>query len=645
MKIVAIDFETFYSTDYSLSKMTTEEYIRDPRFEVIGCSIKHDTGPALFSSARTVEKTLRETIDWDDSLVIAHNMAFDGAILGWRYGLHPKMYACTMSMAQGLGLHNTAGGVGLAKLTTWAQQRGVQIKDKGDEVVRAMGKRFADFTLQELYAYGDYCNTDTNNAYALFKYFLETMRFPLCELPVISECMRLFCDPLLNLDKTTLEEHLVGVVQRKEDLLAKSGTTLEMVRSDDTFAALLQDMGIDPPVKYSPKRKNEDGSAKVVWAFSKTDQEFLDLQEHESEEVQALVACRLGNKSTIEESRTCRFIGIESRGTMPVPLRYYAAHPGRFGGTDKINLQNLTRGGKMRDAITAPPGHLLVVSDSSQIEARMLAWMSEQEDLVASFALGNDVYSEFASGVYARPITKTDKVERFTGKTAVLGLGYGLGWAKFQATLKRGMGGIKVDMPTEQAKQTVAYYRTKYSRISGIWRQSRNAIEAMLSGGNVRLGREGVLRIEHPNSIEPFPRLVMPNGMCIRYPGLHAVDGIDDEGRPRKEYFYEQRRGKQIVQKRIYGGALTENFTQGLARIIVTDQWIQIKKRAVKERIFHRSPVVGQVHDELIAVCPEAAAEDLKALMIEEMSKAPPWAAGLPVACEAAIAYRYGDAK
>ena len=675
MNIVTLDFETYYSSDYSLSRMTTEEYIRDPRFEVIMCSVKHGDGHTLFSTGETVAETFAN-IDWDNSLVVAHNMKFDGAILGWKYGIHPKMYACTLAMAQGLGLHHIAGGLSLAKLTTWAQSRGVNIKDKGDEVVHALGKRLKDFSLSDMHKYGAYCNTDTDNAYALFKYYIQSLAFPAIELPVISECMRVYCDPLLVLDKPLLESRLISVVDAKEASLDRAGVTLEQVRSDAVFAALLQDMGVDPPTKLSPKQKNPDGTPKVVWAFSKADEAFTALEEDEDELIANLVSARLGNKTTIEESRTRRFLTIESRGTLPFPLRYCAAHTGRFGGDEKLNLQNLSRlkpllragqviviAGKavyasqedvdsrehmqlgLRHTFKAPPGHTLVVGDSAQIEARVVAWLAEQDDLVAAFAAKVDIYSAYASEVFQRHITKQDKAERFVGKTSILGLGFGMGWAKAQATLRRGQGDVKYIMSDEQSKQNVAFYRTKNYRIKGLWDEGRNAISAMLTGGACRFGRTGVLNIVHANEVEPFPRIVLPNGMAIRYPGLQSHRYTNEQGKQSTKYTYDTRKGKAVVPTHIYGGKIVENVVQGLARIVVTDQWMQIKKRAVKERLFHRSPVVGQVHDELVCCVTEDRAADLEALMIEEMSKAPAWAAGLPVACEVGIAKRYGDAK
>ena len=141
-------------------------------------------------------------------------------------------------------------------------------------------------------------------------------------------------------------------------------------------------------------------------------------------------------KSRIAETRAQRFIdATHDDGTISVPLRYYAAHTGRFGGTEKINMQNMPRNSELRKALCAPPGHLVFVADLSNIEARMLAWLADEDDLLAQFAAGDDIYSNLATEIYGRPINKhDDPTERFVGKTAVLGLGYGMGANKFRAT-------------------------------------------------------------------------------------------------------------------------------------------------------------------------------------------------------------------
>lgn len=672
MNIVTLDFETYYDSVYSLRKMTTEEYIRDPRFEAIGVAISHNGAPALFFPKPNIQQGL-STIDWDNSMVIGHNMMFDGAILAWHYQRFPKAYACTLSMARGLGLNSQVGG-SLKALIEWMQARGIDVGAKGDEVHTFIGKRYADFTFDELNAYSRYCKGDVNGTAKLFEVLSNELDFPASELRVIDEVMRLYCDPLLTLDSAMLKSHLDYIVQRKDNLLTDAGVTMDEIRSDAKFAAALQRYGITPPTKLNKK-------GLVKFAFSKTDSDFIALQEHEDPDVQMLVECRLGNKSTIEESRTSRLIGISSRGSLPFPLVYYAAHTGRFGGGEKINLQNLTRGKSvtaagqlavidgnvakvisvdsetfttalgavpikkygqlsMRDTIMAPAGHVLVVGDSAQIEARMVACVAQEMALLAGFARGEDIYSAFASDIFGVPVTKADTIRRFVGKTSILGLGFGMGGPKFADTLWRGNGGLRFEMSPQEAGSVVSLYRTKYANIRRLWSRANDVLKVLVRGESTSFGADGMFRALPADGVEAIPRIILPNGMAIRYPGLRA-----EQGEKGTQYFYQVKEGRRVYETKIYGGKMVENVVQAAARIVITEQWMRVKSRAVKERIFHRSPVVGQVHDELICCVPIAAAQDMEALLLEEMSRPPAWAPTLPVASETGIAVRYGDAK
>ena len=406
-KLITVDFETFYSKDFSLSKMTTEAYVRSPEFEVIGVGVKVEDGPEQwFSGTMEETKAFLDQFDWANSHAIAHNMAFDGAILSWHFGIVPYRYIDTLSMARPV-TQATVGG-SLAKLA-----KKFCLGEKGTEVINALGKRLADFTPQDLAQYGEYCKNDVQLTYNLY-HVLEQFSTPQ-EMFIIDLMIRMYTDPVLELDKELLTEHLEAVQAKKNKLLAKveqiaGGPEL---MSNQQFAEVLKKLGVEPPTKISARTNKE------TYAFGKNDLAFKALLEHPDERVQAVVAARFGVKSTLEETRTASFIGISERGALPIMLNYYGAHTGRASGGDKINLQNLPRGGALRAAIRAPEGHALVASDSSQIEARVVAWLAGEDNLVAAFAEGRDIYSEFATSVYGKTVTKADKVERFVGKTCV----------------------------------------------------------------------------------------------------------------------------------------------------------------------------------------------------------------------------------
>jgi hypothetical protein len=319
MDLITVDFETYYDREYSLSKITTEAYIRSPQFEVIGIGIKVNNGDAQWGSGthEQLKEWLQSSFDWENSFVLAHNTMFDGAILSWQFGIDPKGWLDTLCM--GRALHGVEVGGSLKVLA-----ERYAIGEKGTEILNALGKRRMQFTPEELSRYGDYCINDVNLTYKLFQLMMK--KFPKQELKVVDLTLRMFIDPILELDKDLLKEHLHETVAKKERLLLDCAADRSDLMSNDKFAELLKNHGIKPPTKLSA------ATGKQAWAFAKTDEEFKALAEHPNPVVQALVAARLGNKSTLEETRTQRFIEIAARGKLPVPIRYYAAHTGRWGG-------------------------------------------------------------------------------------------------------------------------------------------------------------------------------------------------------------------------------------------------------------------------------------------------------------------------
>jgi len=624
MDIVTIDFETYYDREFSLSKMTTEAYIRDDRFEVIGVGIKVNDHPTDWYSGDDVGKFLR-SLDYSDKAILAHNCVFDGAILSWHYGIKPKLWLDTLSMAR--PFHNSTVGGSLKALTAH-----YGIGKKGDEVVNALGKHRKDFTPEELDRYANYCVNDVDLTYKLFK--ILGKKFPASEIAVIDQTMRMYTEPSIELDVEVLEAHLEQVKANKQKLiddLALKGISQDRVKkalmSNQIFAKLLKTVGVEPPTKVSLR------TGKETFAFAKTDKAFTNLLEHPNPTVQNLVAARLGTKSTIEETRTENLIKVAERGRLPIMLNYYGAHTGRFSGGDKLNLQNLPRNGAIRKSLSAPIGNVLIACDSSQIEARMVAYVSEQNDLLEAFAQGRDVYSEFASEVYGKLVTKDDKVERFVGKTCILGLGYGMGAVKFRNTLALGMGGISVDIDENEAQRIVNLYRRKNHKIASFWNRCNHAL------GEILAGRAGQLC----NVVSyDGDGLILPNGLRIKYAALRSgTDGY--------EYISDARTFRKLAQKRvmtgeevnvdwtkIYGGKVTENIVQALARIVITEQMASIGRHY---------PVAFQVHDEIIINVPAEESADAQQLVLNKMSVAPKWAQGLPVACELGVGTNYGEAK
>jgi DNA polymerase len=594
--------------------MTTEAYIRDPRFEVIGVSVKVNGQETDWYSGPDPGRFLR-SLDWSDKYMLAHNCAFDAAILSWHFDIHPAFLLDTMSMAR--PKHANGCGVSLKAL---AKFYGLQAK--GDEVIHALGKRRKDFTPHELNRYAEYCIGDTNITWELFNVLKQVIPASALatELKCIDTTLKMFTEPKLVFDKPKLEAHLIAERERKEKILAKLGgdSAKALLNSNPKFAALLQALGVDPPVKTSKT------TGKETFAFAKNDKAFLALQEHPDPRVQAVVGARLGTKSSLEETRTQSFIEIAERGPLPVPLKYYAAHTGRFGGGEKINLQNLPRGGALRDTICAPEGYTLITCDLSQIEARVLACIAGQLDLVQAFREGRDIYSEFASKFYGWTVNKANKVERFVGKTSILGLGYGMGWEKFQHTLAIGQGGVKAVVSADQARNLVAMYRSQNSQIVNFWACVDAAINDMYMGGCGELVPGLVF-------YDQFG-MTLPNGMRIDYPGLKR-------GARGFQYINDHRLHSKNPENgwtNIYGGKATENLVQAIARIVIVEMMNKIAKH------YH---VVLQVHDEIVALVADADVPAARAHIEKIMNTPPKWLPDLPAACESGVGKTYGSAK
>ena len=408
MNLLCLDFETYYDKDYSLTKMTTEEYIRSPLFEIIGVAVSvNGAEPEWFSGSMDATALWLRKFDWENSMVLAHNAMFDMSILNWQCGgIRPKRIADTLSMAR--ALHGTEVRGSLAYL---AEHYAVGVK--GEEVVKAIGKRRQDFSETELTAYAAYCRNDVSLTVDIFKIMADG--FVASEMGLIDLTIRMFSEPKLTINSIDLLEHLGNIKADKEKLLDRVGITRKELMSNNKFAEVLRKVGVVPPTKISKT------TGKRTHAFAKNDENFKALLSHHNPDVQALVAARLGVKSTLEETRTQRFIGIAGRGLMPVPLRYYAAHTGRWGGDDKLNLQNLPRTSPLKKSILAPEGHVIIDADSSQIEARTLAWLAGEQDLVDAFAYGKDVYRLMAAKIYNTSPAAVSKEQRFVGKVTVLG--------------------------------------------------------------------------------------------------------------------------------------------------------------------------------------------------------------------------------
>lgn len=713
MNFLVIDYESFYcsKSGYTLSKITSEEYVRDKRFEVIGFSVAPlGQKPVWYSGDYAYLRGVLAQIDWPNTFLIAHNgSGFDSLITTEHFGFHPPYFGCTLQLARCLSGGKTADGKNISNaLGALAKMYQKEIEQllgrslfKGDEVVRADGKRRLDFTPAELAAYGRYCNDDTELAGALWRVLAP--QFPKSELFLASTVTKMWAEPRLVLDGPLLEAMGIELAERKAALLGQVadmlgvGTTMDqaermfhtqkLLRSDAKFAELLQQYDVDIPMKRSPKKRDAEGKAMEVYAFAKTDEGMTNLLEYDecedelfNEAVQALAAARLGTKSTQAESRVQRLHGISQRGPLTVPLEYGKTLTDRLAGGGKLNLQNLnqtkpvtkrTPNGSLimtpagwsrlfkrapdmsqimdaeqrvwptpdchvvglRDTIMAPPGYKLVVADLSNIELRMCHYLCGETQTMEALSRGEDLYCNFASTFFSRPITKADKKERQHGKVAMLQLQFQSGADAFRRAARL-MAGMRL---TEmEAQATVDIYRATYKGIKQMWYTGQKAIPACASGGGFYLDPRGLCYVEH-NAIR------RPNGMRLRYTNLRQEELVDFDGLTTLSWVYDDRATRKMTKT--YGGKFgVQGPTQALSRDVIVEHQNRIE-RALCSGGDPMEGVTLCVHDEIIACVREDRAEWALSMMLEAMHTSPSWCSDLPLAAEGGIGQRYSDCK
>jgi DNA polymerase len=621
--ILGLDFETYYSTalKYSLKKLNMIEYICDPRFEVIGCAFREDHDEPYWVDGPDVGRHL-QSFNWELTTVVGHNLQFDASIASWVYGIHPKLWFCTLAAARTLWQHRLKY-LSLAKL---AEHFGFPAK--GTTVMKVDGMTRQMIIEAGLYdEYVDYCLHDVTLSVMLYE--LAKDHIPIREIVLADSVLRLTTEPRLMLNYNKLGAHLLEVRASKEQSMALAMFAgingKDDLMSNDRFAQALMNLGVDPPRKISVT------TGKRTWAFAKSDPDFKELLNHENNHVQNLVAARLGHKSTLDETRAERLIktaGFEfpqwGQHILPVPLKVSGAHTHRLSGDAGLNLQNLRRGGLLREAIEAPEGHQIVAGDLSQIEARMNAVFCGQLDLIEQFRTGQDPYSIMASRVFGRTVTKADIGERFIGKKLVLSAGYGVGHVKYHATLRHDSMeqlGEMLDIDLAEAQRQILAYRAINNNIANMWAKLGNIIPEMTSvHTNFQLGP---VVFQHE-------AIQLPSGLHLHYHNLrldHVSNNwlYDYAGRP----------------KRIYGPKLLENIIQALARIVIMDAMVTLR-RQLKDYDAHW---VHQVHDELVYLVPDDAVDAFIVLLEGVLTTPPVWMPTLPLACEIGFGTNYGECK
>jgi len=662
--LLVIDFETRWSSkDYTLSKMTTEEYIRDKRFKAFGACI-HEFGTDKITQWYRGDELRRvlSTYDWSTTAVLAHNAQFDVSILSWCYNVHPCFIFDSLSMAR--ALRGVEVGNSLFKLA-----EAFELPPKGEAVHSTDGLQ--ELTPEIEAELADYCKHDVFLCEEFFKRL--AVGYPTKELRLIDMTLKMYTQPVLELDREMLIKALYEEGVQRESLLTKLGIEETALASNPQFAKLLETLGVP-----APKKKSKT-TGKQTLALAKNDALFQALLNGDNEDVRLLCEARLKVKSTTERTRAQRFLDISGRGALPVPLSYYGALSGRWTASkgSAINMQNLKRGSFLRKAIMAPEGYELIVGDLSQIEPRVLAWLSDYDDMLYIFNAGGDPYAAFGAQMFNIPgLTKESHPDlRQSAKSALLGCGYGLGWASFSAQLLVGFLGAppvrygkefakKLGVDSEYihkflentdnlkklediphtcttqellihcvaAKKIIDIYRATAHPVTSFWQMCEGLIQTALYGGK---------EYTHKCVIFKKEEIVLPSGMSLLYPNLRREPELDADGKKvlgKKgdvvmNWVYGEE-GKKPTK--LYAGKVTNNVTQAVARVVMTDGMLRVNKRY---------PVKGTVHDELIAVAPQEEAKEATDWVLEQMTITPSYMPGIPLGADGGHHRRYGLAK
>jgi DNA polymerase family A len=623
MQMLYVDFESYYDKEYSLKKITPYEYILDQRWETIGCGIAVGNKEPIFLVGDEIGEFLKDYPR--PYAVVSYNALFDASVLAFRYGIHPDLLVDAMGIVRAVLLHKIWNGrVNLENVS-----QVLHLPPKSQTIHKVSGMRRADIeAIPELWAeFKEYCLTDVKNCRSILRTLAP--QFPRPELWVMNSVLKMCTRPNFFGDLTHLYEHLNMVIGEKDALLNRVGLERADLLSSAKFAEALRTLGVTPPTKPSPA-----DPSKRIYAFAKSDEEFRELEEHENPDVQALVAARMGIRSTLEERRTQRFIGMTEEAIdafngapwMPIALRYAGAHTHRLSGEWKVNMQNLParKSKKLREALIAPPGYKVLAVDASQIEARLTAWLAGETILLQEFTAGHDVYCWFGSDMFKREITKANKLERFVAKNTVLGLGFQMGPKRFLSQLRSQAADNGIELPPDitlsQCELWVNYYRSKFKNISKYWYVMEGILKQMMRP-NAPQSRIGP-------SYTDGTDLVLPNGLRLYYDNLRESGG-------RKVFNY----GGSV--KDVYGGKFLENHVQALDRCHVMEAAKRIDDR-LKAIGINYVRVAHQIHDELLYVVPDGLVNTLRVIAKEEMSRPSWWATGLPLDAEVKIGKNYG---
>lgn len=604
MKIIVLDFESFYSNDYTLSKMTTEEYIRDQRFEALCVSVVSD-GKGIAVPQEHL-KAFFANYDWSDKAVCAHHAQFDLLILSEHFGIKPKFIFDTISM--GRIVYGPHQRLSLAKLL---EKHGMA--PKTIDYNEFKGKRWYQMSSRTQQMLLDGAVHDSVQTEKLF--YMMLPHVPAHELALIDRTVRMFTEPTAVGDLATLRQICNSEVNKKADMMSELNVTASDLQSAPTFQRLLEAEGIEVEYKFGKSVDKKTGEFKKTPAFAKTDEFMSTLIDHDNPRVRALAEARLGVKSTINETRSGRILRMSERGPLCMYHHHAGAHTLRVTGGDKMNWVNLPRDGLIRKAIRAPEGTMLSIKDFSQFELRLVLWLAGQIDKLKILASGGDIYSMFGTKLYEREITKADERERYVSKQVVLGSQYGQGEDKLYNELN-----FKHKVPVDREFVSLCinvYRKEEYTLVAKLWRECTKLLPRIAN------------REEFEWKCFRFKdgKCYAPNGSYMFFENLEWRENKSAIGGG--AWFFEKKPGQWV---KMYGAKLLENLVQFLQRCMAGDVFLKIDRKY---------PWILFPYDEGIHVVPKDGAQEIHEEMLRIMSISPSWAPDLPISAEGIVSDRY----
>jgi DNA polymerase len=647
MNALVLDFETYYDKAYSLRRLTIAEYVHDARFHAHGLAIRYPDGGTEFRP--DVVAALQELqVAYGTSLeritVVVHNAYFDLYVLRHRFGISVRHFVDTRMLAYQVHGRKTAESGADASLKGLATRYGLHEKGGLDFMC---GVRNPD--ARQLADLSSYARNDVELTHGLAERLLPQVSRPEVEIPLMMHTVRLFTERSIAIDTDRIDSIANQVHAETEKWLHTAEVTAESVSMNGSFNKLMTD-ALSRSGRLLPMKSGKNG---LIPATAKKDQAMLALLGDDDPVVAALAHARTQKKSEdqlIAKLNTLRRIVTATGGTIPIYLTYYGAHTGRFAGGQRFNLQNLGRSGfglELRRLLIPHAGRHFVAGDLAQIEARVLAYLAGEAELLTAFSTGRDIYSEFASQVLMMEVRKpasadsTEVKSRLTalrqvGKTSVLGLGFSMGPLKFMNSLRSDpstapLFGTGVLSPLV-CKDIVSAYRSRFDRIAGFWHSLEEAFRRALNGGTVEVG---LLQF---SARDATVLIRLPSGRLLRYGGARlagatrTIKYLDKSGQE-AEFTPE---GDSIFygnSTALYGGKICENVVQSVARDILIETILRLEAIGI--------PVLFHCHDEIVLEVKPEDAERVAAILKNELSTSPVWAPRLPVAAEVNVLDRY----